>query len=156
MKHAWIGLLLMLFTIAFGITGAIWVGIGLGGWGLAVMVGVALGTLIALPLLVLAIRRAIHGNPYGSPSGWRAYPGWTWETPGIGGYLPGGGYGFPARERPGMLFGSPFLGMPWVSWIAWVPGPYPIPSDLHRSGWPMLPPTTPRTFTVIGGEAEDE
>jgi len=164
MKHAWLGLLWMLFAIAFGITGAIWVGLHLGGWGLAVMVGVAMGTLIALPLLMWMIRRTSGGNPYGSSSGWGSYPGWTWGTSGMEGSLPGRGYGFPAgpggigfpgRERPGAPFGLPFPGMPWVSWIAWIPGLYPTPPDVSRGGWPPLPPVTPRTFTVIGEEEEE-
>ncbi len=159
MKHALFSLLLILFAIAFGITGAIWVGVRLGGWGLAVIVGVALGTLFALPLLGLATRRMNGADPYGTSGGWGAYPGWTLGGPGMEGYAPGGSYGFPmgipGRERPGAPFGLPFLGTPWVSWIAWIPGLYPAPSDIGRSGWSTLPPATPRTFTVIGEEGEE-
>lgn len=158
MKHPLLALLLMLSAIAFGITGAIWVGIHLGGWGLAVIAGVALGIMGALPWLGLATRRMSGPSPYGASWGQGAYPGWTPDGPGIEGYAPGSGYGLPmgipGRERPGAPPGLPFLGMPWVSWVAWVPGFHPTPSDIRPGGWSMLPPATPRTFTVIGDEEE--
>ncbi len=154
MKHALLALSLMLFAIAFGITGAIWVGIRLGGWGLAVMVGVALGTLFALPLLMLVARRTDGGNPAGAA--FDGNPGWALERSVKEGFTPGSGYGsgFPVREWPGAPLGAPFLGMPWVSWIAWIPGLYPTSPGAGRSGWPPLPPT-PRTFTVIGEDEEE-
>ncbi|HXF69245.1 MAG TPA: hypothetical protein VNK89_05525 [Thermoflexus sp.] len=160
MRSAMVGLLLMLFAIAFGITGAIWVGIRLGGWGLAVMVGVALGLLIALALAW----RISRPDPYGASFRQGSYPGWTLGGPGIEGYTREGGYGFsgwpggigvPGRERLGMPFGFPFPGIPWVSWIAWIPGLYPTPPAAGPREWPFLPPPSPRRFTVIGEEEEE-
>ncbi len=168
MRQALFRLLLLLFTVAFGISGAIWVGIRLGGWGLAVMVGVALGTMIAFLVAALGIQRADRVDPYagvglpwGRPAGSPLlYPGWIPGTSGVEGHPSGGGYGLPAGPGGGFpgrgssgAPGLPFLGMPWISWVAWVPGP-PVP-DPHRGGWPLLPPPAPRTFTVIGEEEEE-
>ncbi|WP_376789576.1 hypothetical protein [Thermoflexus sp.] len=150
MRQVLLRLLLLLFTTAFGISGAIWVGIHLGAWGLAVMVGVAMGTMMAFLLVALGIQRANLPDPYAGVG-----------RDGHSGWMPGAeGYGFPTRigagapgRGPSGTPGLPLLGMPWIPWIAWMPGP-PVP-DFHRS-WPLPPPPAPRTFTVIGEEGEEE
>ncbi|MFN3928079.1 MAG: hypothetical protein ACK4OK_00385 [Thermoflexus sp.] len=154
MRSAMVGLLLMLFAIAFGITGAIWVGIRLGGWGLAVMVGVVIGILVALALAW----RMSRPDPHGVFLRQGSYPGWTWSGPGIEGYPLLGwsnGIGVPGRERSGASFGFPFLGIPWVSWVTWIPGLYPTSPAAGQKEWPFLPPASPRRFTVIGEEEEE-
>lgn len=158
MRQALFRLLLLLFTVAFGISGAIWVGIRLGGWGLAVMVGIALGATIAFLVAAPGIQRADRVDPYagvglpwGRPAG-SPFP----SAPGVEGYIPGSGYGLPVGPGwgPSVRPGWPSLGGPWIPWIAWMPGP-PAP-DPHRGGWPLLPPPAPRTFTVIGEGEEEE
>ncbi len=158
MRPALMGLLGMLFAIAFGITGAIWVGIRLGGWGLAVSAGVALGVLLALPLGIRVAGRMGGVGPSGM-SGLSS--GWRLDMPGMEEYSPRGDFALPTRAwgaagHPPLPFGLPFPGIPWGSWIAWIPGFSPIPPAVGRPGWPPLPPAAPRTFTVIGEEEEEE
>jgi hypothetical protein len=150
MRTAWLGLFGMLCAVAFGITGAIWVGLHLGGWGLAVITGLALGIPVAVLLLSARPRPAVWvGEPVTAPWVERdPAPGITsgapWAAP-----ANGWGMAFPGRGP----FGLPFPTIPWISWIAWMPGP-PAPEP-HRGGWPLLPPPAPRTFTVIGEDGEE-
>lgn len=148
MRMAFIGWLGMLLAIAFGITGAIWVGLHLGGWGLAVITGLALGIPVAVLMGTGRSRPVVEvRNPMGGPWAGRG------DVPGIVGgdpwAAPAGQWGMTGPSR--VPFGPPFPMAPWISWIAWMPGP--SAPEPPRGGWPLLPPSAPRTFTVIG---EDE
>ncbi len=161
MRPALMGLLGMLFAIAFGITGAIWVGIRLGGWGLAVIAGMVLGVLVAFPLGIRVAGRMGGVGPSGASGMSGLSPGWRLDMPGMEGYPPRGDFALPTRAwgpagHSLVPFGLPFPGIPWGSWIAWIPGFSPTPPVAGRPGWPTLPPTAPRTFMVIGEEEEEE
>ncbi len=163
MRPALMGLLGILCAIAFGITGAIWVGIYLGGWGLAVIAGVALGVLIALPLGIQVVGRMGGVGPSGASRMLELSPRWPLDTPRMEGLPPPprGDFALPTwawgtARHPPASFSLPLPGIPWGSWIVWIPGFSPTPLATGGPGWPTPPPTAPRTFTVIGEEQEEE
>jgi hypothetical protein len=104
MRTAWLGLFGMLCAVAFGITGAIWVGLHLGGWGLAVITGLALGIPVAVLLLSARPRPAVWvGEPVTAPWVERdPAPGITSGAPWA---APANGWGM-APPRPGALRAS--------------------------------------------------
>ena len=152
MIRAPIGFVFMLFALAFGITGAIWVGVSLGGWGLSVMAGAAVGTLL---FLLLALGRDTPRDPWiawgprgatRGPTSWGEFPGVeagptpAWSAP----MEP------PWRHltKSFGLYGDPGP-LPWGG--SWMPWRYPMVAWMSQGLW-ATPPVPPRTFTVIGEE----
>lgn len=140
MIRAPIGFVLTLFALAFGITGAIWVGVSLGGWGLAVMAGAAVGTLLFLLLMAL-LALGLRGATRGEFPRVEAGPTPAWSAP----MEP------PWRHPPKSfgLYGDPGAPLPWGG--SWMPWRYPMVAWMSQGLW-GTPPAPPRAFTVIGEE----